>query len=160
MTTTTFTEKTVHRGHTSLTEITREVTPGSISELRAVRGRWWDYVGDAVSAVNRVKVSFRSIYEGSSYSEVRSEEYIEVITPQGKGVVVFFDAGPEMEGFVPNKGKALIYGCWKKYGRYRGHAVGYFRSLKLSPDSKAKVYHTCPAHIYDAAVGGNKYPTV
>lgn len=156
MTTTTFIEKRKKNGHEFLTEITVETTPGNLSELRMVRGRYWDYTGDHITACNNVKVTIKPIYAGQ-VSEGWTDTFTEVVTPTGKGVIVHFESGPEMMGFIPNTGKALIHGCWKKYGQYRGHAVGYFRANKLNVNTKSRVYHTCPAHLYDAAKGGTTF---
>ena len=152
METTTFIEKFKKNGHVFETEITVERTPGNLGELRMTRGRYFDYIGDSITSANNVKVTFKT-----SGGTTWTDEYTEIVTPSGRGCVIAFQSGSELMSFIPNSGKALITGCWKKYGSYRGHAVGYFRGNNLNPNSRARVYHTCCAHLYDAAVGGTKY---
>jgi len=130
--------------------VTRE--PASPSKYRMERARWFDYVGDHITASNKVKVTRVTSYP-SGHQDSFEETYFEVITPTGKGKVTDFQGGSELEAFIPNTGKALITGCWKKYGKYRGHSVGYMRANRLNVDSKAKVEHTCPAKIYAIASG-------
>jgi hypothetical protein len=141
----TFTETRKRNGHTFETTITVERTPSSLGELRAVRGRYWDYMGDSITEAYTVKVTFGGL---STWTDT----YTEVVTASGRGCVINFQDGPELMAFIPNSGKALITGCWKKYGMYRGHAVGYLRAYGFRPESK-KVDHTCCARIYNAAKG-------
>lgn len=143
------------------TQITVERTPATLSEHRARRGRWFDCVADHITACFRVKVTYTSLdyttlSDGVTHpsgGSTHTNEYFEIVTPFGRGAVISFQHGDELECFVPTSGKALITGCWKKYGQFRGHAVGYLRANRLSASSKAKVDHTCCAAIYAGAVG-------
>lgn len=158
METTTFISTRKRNGHTFQTEVTVTRTPGSVSELRMTRGRYWDYMGDHITEVSKVTVSQRNIYSNGDVEDTSYDTtYTEIVTPFGKGCIIDFESGPELCGFIPTTGKALIYGCWKKYGQYRGHAIAWFKAHKLNVNTKSRVYHTCPAHIYDAAKGGNTY---
>lgn len=154
METTTFTESRKTKvASTWTTEITVSREPAYLSKYRAERPRWLDYVGDSVTSCNQVSVTRVTSYP-SGHQDTTTDSYFEVVTPYGKGCVIDFQSGSELEAFIPNTGtKALITGCWKKYGKYRGHSVGYMRANKLNVNSRAKVEHTCPAKIYAAASG-------
>lgn len=146
---TTFTETTKRRGITSTTEITVTREPATLSEHRMLRHRWFDYVGDAVTACFKVTATFKA-GAVTTWTNV----YFEIVTATGRGVVSMFDTHSEIDAFIPNNGSpALAHGCWKKYGMYRGHCVGYLRANHLSPDSRKRVEHTCPAKIYAIAAG-------
>lgn len=148
MTTTTIIEKSKNKVTSWETTITVTREPATLSEYRMERARWFDYVGDQVTSCTKVTVTFQS-----GTLSTWTDTYFEIVTPAGKGVVIDFQSGSELEAFIPNSGKALIYGCWKKYGKYRGHAVGYMRANGLKVESRAKVEHTCPAKIYAIAAG-------
>jgi hypothetical protein len=155
METLTFTEtrkSKVLPDNTWTTEITVSREPATLSKYRMERARWYDYVGDHITACNKVTMTRVTSYPSGHTDEV-TETYFEVVTPTGKGKVTDFQGGSELEAFIPNSGKALITGCWKKYGKYRGHSVGYMRANKLNVDSRSKVEHTCPAKIYAIASG-------
>ena len=143
---TTFIETSKNTLSTAIT-VSREGV--SLSKYRMERPRWFDYVGDHVSECFKVSVTFR-VGDSTTWTDT----YFEVVTPFGKGCVIDYDHGSELEAFIPNSGKALIHGCWKKYNSYRGHAVSYMRANKLNVNSRAKVEHTCPAKIYNIASGG------
>lgn len=145
METTTFIERHKKNGHVFETTVTVERTPSSLGELRAVRGRYWDYMGDSVTEAYTVKVTFGGL---STWTDT----FTEVVTPSGRGCVISFESGPELMAFITGD-KALITGCWKKYGMYRGHAISYLRAYRFRPESKSKVDHTCCARIYAAAKG-------
>lgn len=148
MTSTTFVETSKNRLTSWTTEITVSRERVSLSKYRMERPRWFDYVGDHVIECFKVTVSFGK--GESSWNDT----YFEVVTPFGKGCVIDFQDGSELAAFIPNSGKALITGCWKKYGSYRGHAVSYLRGNHLNPNSRTKVEHTCLAKIYNIASGG------
>jgi hypothetical protein len=148
METLTFTETSKNMVHTWTTEITVSREPASLSKYRMERARWFDYVGDHVTSCNKVSVTF----SGGDVTPV-TNFYFEIVTPHGKGCIIDFEGGSELVAFIPNSGKALITGCWKKYGKYRGHGVGYMRANRLNVNSRTKVEHTCPAHVYDEASG-------
>lgn len=134
--------------------------PATLSEHRARRGRWFDYVGDSVTECFKVTITFTSVDhttlgDGMTHPSSGSTDtvtYFEIVTPFGRGCVISFSDRDELDCFIPNTGKALVTGCWKKYGSYRGHAVAYLKANRLSPSS-SKVQHTCLAVIYDAARG-------
>lgn len=159
--TATFVETTKNRVATFKTTVTVERTPATLSESRIRRARWFDYVADAVTECWKVKVTFKHLSTVTAEKTIDNldsgwtDEYFEIVTPYGRGCVVLYadKRCDELECFIPTSGKALIFGCWKKYGKYRGHAVGYLRANKLSADSRSKVEHTCPAAIYKAAIG-------
>lgn len=144
----TFTETRKNKVTSWATTITVRREPATLSEYRARRGRWFDYVGDHVTACFNVIVTFTD-----SFGRSDTETYYEIVTPAGRGVVISFQDGDELEAFIPNTGKALIYGCWKKYGQYRGHAVGYMRANHLNVNTRSRVEHTCPAKLYAIAAG-------
>jgi hypothetical protein len=149
MTPTTFVETSKNKVHTRTTDFTVSREPATFSNHRMERARWFDYVGDHVTSCFKVTVTTKT-----EHSPAYTETYFEIVTPSGKGVIIDFQSGSELMSFIPNDGsKALIYGCWKKYGSYRGHAVGYLRANRLNPNSKSKVEHSCPAHLYAVASG-------
>lgn len=146
-TTTTFIETYKNRVATFETKITVERKPASLSESRMARARWFDHVADHVTECFDVTVTFES---GTSKW---TETFFEIVTPSGRGCILRFNgAAEELYAFVTNEGKGMIFGCWKKYGRYRGHAVGYLRAHGLKAESK-KVDHTCIGAMYAAASG-------
>jgi hypothetical protein len=153
MDTSTFTE-------TRKTKVTNTWTTGitvsresvSLSKHRMERARWFDYVGDSVTGCNKVTVTVVTSYP-SGHQDSYTDTYFEVVTATGKGCIIDFQSGSELMAFIPNIGKALIHGCWKKYGSYRGHAIGYMRANKLNVNSRSKVEHTCPAKLYAIAAG-------
>lgn len=161
MSTETFIQTRKNKVASFRTSITIERTPASLAEHRARRGRWFDYVGDAVTECNKVKITqtgldHTTLSDGVTHpsgGSTYTEEYFEIVTAHGRGVIISFQSGDELMAFIPNSGKALIQGCWKKYGQYRGHACAYLSGNKLNVNSRAKVDHTCAARIYDAAVG-------
>ena len=147
MATKTFVERTRKHGHE--TTVTVETFGSALGELRAERGRYWDYVGDHVTLAREVKVSFRNELGGEFH-----DSYVEIETPFGVGCLVKFrDTGYELMAFVPHTGPALVHGCWKKYGSYRGHAVSWLRGKGLNVNSRTKVQHHCPLALYRAAAG-------
>ena len=164
MSTQTFVETRKNRVAKFNTSVTVERTPANLSEHRARRGRWFDYVGDHVTECYQVKVTFKTLdhttlNDGVTHPSGGSEwtdTYFEIVTPFGRGTVFSFQHGDELIAFIPTSGKALIEGCWKKYGQYRGHGVGYMRANGLNVNSKAKVEHTCLAQIYSAAARGKR----
>jgi hypothetical protein len=153
MNTQTFVETHRNRVAKFNTSVTVERTPATLSEHRARRGRWFDFVGDHVTECFKVKATFTSLNHTTRHDGVThpsggstwTDEYFEIVTPAGRGLVYSFQDGDELIAFIPNTGKALIEGCWKKYGKYRGHGVGYMRANRLNVNSKAKVDHTCPS---------------
>lgn len=144
---TTFIE-TIKRLGSVTTAITVSREPVNLTKYRFERPRWFDYIADHITECFTVTVSFRT---GTT---TWTDTYFEVVTPYGKGCVIDYEHSSELEAFIPNSGKALIHGCWKKYGSYRGHAVSYMRAHKLNVNSRTKVEHTCPAKIYSIAAGG------
>lgn len=155
METTTFIDTRKKNGHSFQTEITVERTPRTEP---LPEGRWLDTIGrDNITAVYNVRVSQRSIFSSGPEGSAYVENYIEVETPHGKGCVIQFVDYNEMSAFIPKSGKALITGCWKKYGWYRGHAIAWMKAHKLNVNTRSRVDHTCCARIYDEAVGGTKY---
>ena len=149
MTPSTFVETSKNKVHTWTTSFIVEREPASLSNHRMERARWFDHVGGSVTACNKVTVTTKT-----EHSNPYTETYFEIVAPSGRGCVIDFQSGSELEAFIPSDGsKALIYGCWKKYGSYRGHAVGYMRANRLNVNSKAKVEHTCPAKLYAVASG-------
>jgi hypothetical protein len=161
MNTTSFVKTRKNKIASFRTAVTVERTPATLSEHRARRGRWFDFVGDYVTECFKVKVTFTTIdhttfRDGETHpsgGSVHTDEYFEIVTPFGRGCVVPFQSGDELECFIPSSGKTLITGCWKKYGQYRGHSVAYLAANQLSVNSKSKVDHTCCVRIYDAARG-------
>ena len=148
MNATTFVETTKNKFATFTSTITVKTTPATLSERRMVRARWFDYVGDHVTACNTVEVT---VDHGNG--AVRTETFFEIVTPTGKGCVTILRDHEELDVFIPNSGKALIYGFWKKHGHMVGHAGYYVRANRINASSRAKVDHTCPARIYAAAAG-------
>ncbi len=147
-TTATFVETTKNKFATWTSTITVKTTPATLSERRMVRARWFDYVGDHVTACNNVEVT---VDHGNG--AVRTETFFEIVTPAGKGCVTILRDHEELDVFIPNSGKALIYGFWKKHGHMVGHAGYYVRANRVNASSRTKVHHTCPARIYAAAAG-------
>jgi hypothetical protein len=132
---------------TSTVTVTR--TPATLSEKRIIRARWFDYVGDFVTACFNVEVTV-----DHGHGQVWTETFFEIVTPYGKGCVVATRDGEELDVFIPNDGhKALLYGFWMKHGHKVGHAGYYVRANHLNADSRTRVEHTCPARIYAAARG-------
>jgi len=148
MTPSTFVETSRNKVTSWTTEITVSREPISLSKYRMERPRWFDYVGDHITECFKVTLTF------TTNSTTWTDTYFEVVTSAGKGCVIDYEHSSELEAFIPNSGKALIHGCWKKYGKYRGHAVGYMQANKVNVNSRTKVEHTCPAKIYNIAAGG------
>jgi hypothetical protein len=153
MNTQTFTEaRKTKVTNTWTTEITVVREPADLAKYQTEQARWFKTVGQHITSCNLVTVTMVTAYP-SGHRDSFTETYFEVVTPSGKGCVIDFQSGSELTAFLPKTGKALIYGCWKKYGHYRGHAVGYMRGNKLNVNSRSKVEHTCPAKIYAIAEG-------
>jgi hypothetical protein len=152
MTPSTFVETSKNRAGSWTTKITVSREPVNLTKYRMERPRWFDYVGDVITECFKVTVTFGE--ECLGCHAPWTDTYFEVVTPYGKGCVIDYEHSSELEAFIPNSGKALIHGCWKKYGSYRGHAVSYMRAHKLNVNSRTKVEHTCPAKIYNIASGG------
>lgn len=128
----------------------------TLSEFRMARPRWFETVGDHVTACYRVTVSITGVMSGMS-NEV---EYFEIVTAHGRGVL-FLGKGDysEMDCWIPsNGGQALAYGCFKKYGKYRGCCVAYLLAMGFNVDSRKKVDHCCVLRLYYAAQGKSFLP--
>lgn len=149
MATTTFVETRRNKIATFTTKITVVRTPATLSEKRMIRARWFDYVGDSVTACFNVEVTMDHGH-GSTYTD----KFFEIVTPTGRGCVVAYgDGSEELNVFIPNTGKALLYGFWNKHGHKVGHAGAYVRANRLNADSRSRCEHTCPLTIYNAARG-------
>jgi hypothetical protein len=149
MNTETFTETRRNKIASWQSTITVTRTPATLSKSRMTRARWFDYVGDHVTACFEVEVTVKS-----EHGEPRTEKFLEIVTPHGRGCVVAYgDGDEELNVFIPNSGKALLYGFWRKHGHMVGHAGYYVRGNHLNADSRSKVDHTCPAVIYATASG-------
>lgn len=124
--------------------------PATLSEFRMARPRWFETVGDQVTACFKVTVTVAGSMGGTSH-EV---EYFEVVTPFGRGVLFLGKDYSELDCWVPsNGGQALAAGCFRKYGKYRGNCVAYLLAMGFNVDSKKKVDHCCIARLYAGAQG-------
>lgn len=159
METTTFVEKS-KKLSAFRTTITVERTPATLSEHRILRSRWFDYVADHVLSCSKVRVVIRREYllapPGSSDGGVTQEEFFEITTATGKGIVLMHsEKHSELDVFIPNSGKALIHGLafWKKHGFWVGHGVGYLRALSINVNTRGKVDRVCAAQLYAVSTG-------
>lgn len=142
--------------------VTVKRTPTSLSEMRIRRDRWFHYAVDHITECYEVEVT---VTYGSGGNPI-TDKFFEFVTPYGRGCVVTYGGRDErgydkphgeVNAFIPTHGKALLHGFWTKRGHKVGHAGSYALAMGINPSSRAKVLHTCPAHIYDALAGGKKY---
>lgn len=124
--------------------------PMALSEFRMARPRWFETLGDQVTACNRVTVTVRCSMGGTS----RDMGYIEIVTAHGQGILFLGGDWSELDCWIPsNGGQALAYGCFRRCGKYRGNCVAYLLAMGFNVDSRKKVDHCCILRLYHAAQG-------
>lgn len=135
--------------HTTVLQHHMVRTPSQVSAIPA--GRWSEYITN-VTEVHAVEMWT------TNPSFPAREEYkargFEFVTPYGRGLIMAWRDGADVVAFIPNNTATptLFHGAWKKRGSWVHWGMDYIRAQGFNPASK-KVYHSCPAHIYDAAMG-------
>lgn len=99
----------------------------AVAELRMIRGRWWDYVGDHVTGATKL-----------------SDYTYEVETPFGVGCVKLYlgETGAELVGFLPKGTKKALYWDCFNCGEWL-QKIGKLRNKKRA----------CGAELYARAAG-------
>lgn len=132
-----------------------EKTEDSLSLFRMERPRWFEYAADHVTKVYKVKCwtvdpRFARLEGSQSY-----DHFYELETARGRALVIQYQSGSEIVGWIGNDGTILHAGGWRKRGNLVGGACSWFRAQKINPSGK-KVDNTCPARMY-ATVAGKTY---